>query len=41
MPEVITADNGHIVGWAYTPLGGKKQIQLHWLYDLNDLDLSI
>ena len=41
MPEVITAANGHIVGWTYTPLNGPKQLQLHWLYNLNDLDLSV
>ena len=37
MPEVITTVNGRIVGWAYTPLNGKRQIQLHWQYKQDNI----
>ena len=37
MPEVITTVNGRIVGWAYTPLNGKRQIQLHWHYKQDNI----
>ena len=41
MPEVITADNGHIVGWAYTPINGTRLIQLHWKYNAKDIEESL
>ena len=37
MPEVITTADGKVVGWAYTPLNGKRRIQLHWQYKPDDV----